>query len=254
MNTLFKAALLTRDTRFYEEIKAASVREKEKRLNVYRNNVFVSLIDALSEIFHVTHSVVGVDFFRAMARAYIMDNPPTSPVLSEYGDSFPDFIRRFKAADSLPFLADLASLEHQLLTLTHAQECETLSHDQVTQVLTQAEEPGVLRISLPSGTQLLSSPYAIGSLYQAHQNDGQLRLNQITMELSEYLLISKSFLYAQLHVISFSEACFLKSLLHNKTLEEAIPDESDFDPGNMLAKLMRWQLICKITGQPNSTT
>jgi Putative DNA-binding domain len=39
-----------------------------KRYNVYRNNVTVSLINALAAAFPATLRITGVDFFRAMAR------------------------------------------------------------------------------------------------------------------------------------------------------------------------------------------
>ncbi|MBJ7553754.1 DNA-binding domain-containing protein [Marinomonas spartinae] len=250
MNSHFKSALFSQDSRFYNEIKAGSLAEKETRLNVYRNNVFVSLIEALSDIFPVTHSVVGDDFFRAMARAYIVEHPPSSPILREYGQHFSDFIRGFEAANSLPFLADLAALERNLLTLTHEREHDTLTREDVATVFAKVEDPSTLYLSLPPNTQLLASPFAIGSLYQAHQSDGKLRLDEVDIYGSEYLLLCKSFLYAQLHVIRFSEACFLKNLLQHKSLEDAIPDEADFDLGSMLAKLMKWQLISRISNQP----
>ena len=40
-----------------------------KRYNVYRNNVTVSLIDALAAVFPAVQRITGVEFFRAMARS-----------------------------------------------------------------------------------------------------------------------------------------------------------------------------------------
>jgi len=42
-----------------------------KRYNVYRNNVTVSLIDALAAIYPDVQRITGVEFFRAMARSHI---------------------------------------------------------------------------------------------------------------------------------------------------------------------------------------
>ena len=42
-----------------------------KRYNVYRNNVTVSLIDALAAIYPAVQRITGVDFFRAMARFHV---------------------------------------------------------------------------------------------------------------------------------------------------------------------------------------
>ena len=68
----------------------------EKRYNVYRNNVTVSLIEALAVAFPATQRITGPDFFRAMARFHVRATPPTSPLLFEYGRDFPDFIAGYE--------------------------------------------------------------------------------------------------------------------------------------------------------------
>src|SRR5438552_3764978 len=78
------------------------------RYNVYRNNVTVSLIDALAAIFPATQRITGVEFFRAMARCHVRATPPASPLLFEYGRDFPAFIERYDYARSMPWLADPA--------------------------------------------------------------------------------------------------------------------------------------------------
>src|ERR1700721_3792633 len=65
-----------------------------KRYNVYRNNVTVSLIDALAAIFPATQRITGVEFFRAMARFHIRETPPKSPLLFEYGRASPRLMER----------------------------------------------------------------------------------------------------------------------------------------------------------------
>src|SRR5277367_6642097 len=76
-----------------------------RRYNVYRNNVTVSLIDALAAVFPATQRLTGVEFFRAMARFHVRAAPPTSPLLFEYGRDFPEFIERYEYAQSVPWLA-----------------------------------------------------------------------------------------------------------------------------------------------------
>ncbi|WOD09070.1 DNA-binding domain-containing protein [Marinomonas sp. GJ51-6] len=247
MNTQFKAALLTEDTRFYEEIKAPSMEEQEIRLDVYRNNITVSLVEALCDIFPVTQTLVGDDFFRAMARIYVLNNPPSSPIIREYGQNFSDFVRNFEPAQSLPYLPDLAALEHAMLTLTHSEEYETLDHQAVSEAFASVEDPSVLSLGVPPTTQILVSPFAIGSLYQAHFSDGHQRLNQVDITKSEYLLLVKSHLYGQLHVIDKEEAIFIKNLMQEKTLENAIPESDAFDLGETLAKLIEWKILTNIT-------
>src|SRR5258707_357764 len=91
-----------------------------KRYNVYRNNVTVSLIDALAAVFPATQRITGVEFFRAMARFHVRASPPRSPLLFEYGHEFPDFIERYEYARPMPYLADTARIERAWLDAYHA--------------------------------------------------------------------------------------------------------------------------------------
>src|ERR1700744_2945988 len=75
-----------------------------KRYNVYRNNVTVSLIDALAQIYPAVQRITGPDFFRAMARFHVRAPPPTSPLLFEYGRAFPSFIESYEYAQAMLWL------------------------------------------------------------------------------------------------------------------------------------------------------
>ena len=68
-----------------DDVVAAPGKRVVKRYNVYRNNVTVSLIDALAAVYPAIQRITGVDFFRAMARFHVRATPPTSPLLFEYG-------------------------------------------------------------------------------------------------------------------------------------------------------------------------
>ncbi|MBU2935845.1 MULTISPECIES: HvfC/BufC N-terminal domain-containing protein [Pacificibacter] len=91
-----------------------------KRFSVYRNNIIVSLKEAMNDGFPAVASLVGEAFFTAMSDIYIRQNPPKSPILALYGASFPEFIAEFEPAASLPYLKDVAGLEY---ALRHAYHC-----------------------------------------------------------------------------------------------------------------------------------
>ncbi|WP_111637266.1 HvfC/BufC family peptide modification chaperone [Marinomonas shanghaiensis] len=247
MNKAFNDALFHQDEAFYKEIKGQSSKEKALRFNVYRNNVYVSLMDALADIFPITQTLVGEDFFRAMAREYLQQNRPKSPIIREYGGTFADFIRAFEPSQSVAFLGDIADLEYKLLTLTHAPEFTPLTHEEVSAAFNHTTDPAKLLIRLSPNTQIMLSCYAIGSIYLAHKQPSEQSLTQLDINNSEHLLLSKSFIYAEMHVISEAEASFIQRLMQDKTLEEAIPDDDTFDTGASLAKLIQWQLITHVS-------
>ena len=97
------------------------------RYNVYRNNVTVSLIDALAAIYPAVQRITGTEFFRAMARFHVRATPPTSPLLFEYGRDFPAFIASYEYAQAMPWLADVAHIERAWLDACHAADALPLA-------------------------------------------------------------------------------------------------------------------------------
>ncbi len=96
----FSPALLDPQSETPAAVTGPNKKAAVKRYDVYRNNVTVSLINALAAIFPATQRITGMEFFRAMARFHVRATPPTSPLLFEYGRDFPGFIERYEYAQS----------------------------------------------------------------------------------------------------------------------------------------------------------
>lgn len=107
----FHAALMDAARPVPEGLRDPAGRPAGKRFDVYRNNVAVSLTRALETGFPVLRKLVGAEFFSAMAGVYLRTHPPTSPLLQQYGQDMPGFLRGFPPAKSLPYLPDIARLE-----------------------------------------------------------------------------------------------------------------------------------------------
>lgn len=128
------AGLLDPDQAVPGTLSAPKGKSAVKRYAVYRNNVTVSLINALAASFPATCRITGPDFFRAMARFHVRATPPSSPLLFEYGRDFPDFIERYEFARSMPWLADVARLERAWLDAYHAADMEPLAPETLASV------------------------------------------------------------------------------------------------------------------------
>ena len=89
--TDFTAALLNADLATPAGMVDYQGRPAGKRFDVYRNNVVVSLIDAMETAFPAIHKLVGDEFFKAMAGIYVRAHPPTTPMMMFYGEAFPEF-------------------------------------------------------------------------------------------------------------------------------------------------------------------
>lgn len=92
-------------------VTATAPDETERRFAVYANNVAVSLSEALAKRFPVIQRLVGHDFFAAMARVYAEAHRPASPVLLEWGGTFPAFLAAFPPLADYPYMADVARIE-----------------------------------------------------------------------------------------------------------------------------------------------
>lgn len=105
-----------------------------KRFAVYRNNVVVGLIEALQANYPAVRRIVGDEFFQAMARAYVIAEPSSSPILLDYGIDFPNFIAGFEPAASLPYLPDVARIERAWTESYHARDVRPLSAEALSAI------------------------------------------------------------------------------------------------------------------------
>ena len=91
-----------------------------RRYGVYRNNVTVSLRDALATGFPSLVSLIGRENFDHVARAYLRQSPPTSPLMMQYGAGLPGFVASLEQLRHLPYLADVARIDVAMRHSYHA--------------------------------------------------------------------------------------------------------------------------------------
>ncbi len=180
------------------------------RFAIYRNNVLGSLKDALADNFPVVVQLVGDVFFNAMARAFVQAHPPRSRSLIEYGEAFADFIETFEPAACLPNLADVARLERLRVRAYHAADIEPVSLAVFAELVAEPEFLAELRLSLHPGLSILTSDYAICSLWQAHQPGGEL--GRVDPYLPELTLVLRWGLEVELLVLDAGTCAFIQAL------------------------------------------
>ncbi len=134
-----------------------------KRFDVYRNNVAVSLTEALEVSFPVVRKLVGDDFFKGMAGVYLRKFPPGSPILALYGATFARFIKHFKPAAGLAYLADVAKLEQAIRESFHAADSTPIDPAGLQALTPDALMGATLGIA-PS-VRVLRSPWPIHAIW-----------------------------------------------------------------------------------------
>lgn len=158
-----------------------------RRFAIHRNNVVSSLIDALADVFPVTRTLVGEDFFRAMAAVFVRCLPPRSKVLADYGAGFADFIAAFEPAREVCYLADVARIERARVDAFHAADADSLDLAGGTVVLARMGGADDLRFEFHPSFFIVESPYAVASIWAAHQ--GLAELADIDVQAAETVLI-----------------------------------------------------------------
>lgn len=209
-----------------------------KRYNVYRNNVTVSLIDALAAVFPATMRITGVDFFRAMARFHVRATPPTSPLLFEYGRDFPAFIARYEYARPMPWLADVARIERAWLDAYHAADEEPLAPRALASIPAERLADTVL---MPHpATRIVRSNYPAVSIFAANRSDGPV--GRIEEAEPEDALAARPHLEVVVRRLPPGGAVFLTQLIAGEPLgaaaAAAFADSPAFDLSANIAGML----------------
>lgn len=144
----------------------------EKRFAVYRNNVIIGLIETLKAAFPVVHRLVGNEFFAAMAGLHALAEPPSSPIMLDYGAGFPAFVASFGPAAVLPYLADVARLERTWAEAYHAAEAPALPPSDLGRV--PACDVPALRLRLHPSVRLVRSAFPIVQIWRENVARGDV--------------------------------------------------------------------------------
>ncbi|MCL9653698.1 DNA-binding domain-containing protein [Pseudomonas protegens] len=239
-HALFAQALLSAESICPEGLCSSNGADPASRFAVYRNNVQGSLINALAEAYPVLAQLVGQTFFNAMARLYVQDYPPYSPLINDYGQDLADFIQGFAPAATLPYLADMARLERLRVEAYHAADAEPLQPAQLLAAMNQPDRLGQLCLQLHPSLRTLHSAFAVVSLWAAHQSDAAWPA--FDLHQSQHALVLRDALEVRVIALDAGSATFIDSLRHHWPLEiaaaYALDAQADFDLGQCLGLLL----------------
>lgn len=160
----FAAAVLDPDCRAPAGLFGPTGQPAGRRFDVYRNNVTVSLIDALITGFPVLTRLLGDENMRGLGRAYARAHPPRSPVMTAFGDELPEFLAQAPQLTHLPYLADVARLELALRRAYHAADAVPIADSALAEC--SPDELMKARLGLAPAFGLLRSPWPIYGLWQ----------------------------------------------------------------------------------------
>jgi hypothetical protein len=149
-------AALFRDTTDVIAHVASQGLSPSARIDIHRNHVQRSLTKLLAATYPAVASLTDTRFFAWLAHEFIVEAPPASPCLFEYGEAFAEFIAGFPACAGLPYLADVARLEWAIHAVFHAGDDTPAAHlvhsrFPVHQIWRAALDPAAPGVDLSSG-------------------------------------------------------------------------------------------------------
>jgi|TARA_R110002126_G_scaffold3263_1_gene18445 hypothetical protein len=159
-------ALLRPDAPYAESLDAAVRQSKIStgaRLEIYKNNVVGGLIEVVLARYPTIIPLVGDEFARAMAREYVLKNPPPSANMNEYAADYPAFIRGFTPAQNVAFLPDIAVLEGLEHQAYYAPDGAVLNLDNAAKLLPQIMA-GAAKLDVHPSCGFMCSAYPLLSL------------------------------------------------------------------------------------------
>jgi hypothetical protein len=234
--TTFTRALLDPEAPAPATVIDPQGRHAPKRFNVYRNNVAVSLTDALRTAFPVIAKLVGDDFFNAMAGVYLRKHLPQSRLMIHYGQDMPQFLKHFKPAANLPYLSDVAQLELAMRVSYHAADVTPITAELLQTLPT--EELMMRHFAIAPSAQLLRSRFPIYDIWRANMTDD----TTAPMSGGQAVLITRAEFDPRPNLLPAGAATFIMALQAGDTFGDALQKSgtavADFDLTKTLGILL----------------
>ncbi len=227
----FRAALLDPAAAVPGGLTDPAGRPAGRRFAVYRNNVAVALTEALETGFPVVRRIVGVEFFRALAGAFLRAHPPTSPVLMGYGAELPGFLAAFPPVRHLGYLPDVARLELAVRESYHAADMPPIGPD----ALAPGADLMAARVTLAPALRLVRSAWPLHGIWRANTETGAPQPGQT----AEDVLVTRPDFDPVVARLPEGGAAFVAALVRGRPLAEAAAAPgAGFDPGPTLGLLL----------------
>ncbi|PVB62519.1 putative DNA-binding domain-containing protein [Labrenzia sp. 011] len=202
-----------------------------KRFNVYRNNVIVSLCEALEQTFPAIVTLVGDAYFKALSRAFVVDHPPQTPVLMWYGGAFAGFLEEFPPLAAYPYLADVARVEWAWLQAFHAADAPPLDPAVLSSLA--PEEVASVRFVRHPAADIVTSKWPVLDLVRANRFAEDAA--GVDLDVPQAVLVTRPELDVEVLLLRPGADVFLRALFEGASLGEAAARALDMTPEFSLA-------------------
>jgi hypothetical protein len=248
VNAAFAAALLDPDIAIPADVTGPDGDPSPRRYGVYRNNVVVSLMEALRGSFPSVLAIMGEDNFSRAARNFIASHPPSSAMMQRYGEEFPDFLDNFPPLRSAPYLGDVARVERSCIDAFHAVDAACLTTEELARLA--PEQTVALMLAPHPAAALLRSTYAIADLFGWRHGRPQ---GGTDVNRPQAMMVTRPLLQVELHPLTPDQHAFLSVLVAGNTFGEAagavLAADAPFDLAGTFALALKAGLFLPLRGE-----
>jgi hypothetical protein len=214
--------------------------ETRDRVDIHRNNARLNRIAALHDAFAHVVQLVGLAYFRALARAYVDLTPAKSANLHDDGGTFPAFIHGFPPAADLPYLADVAEVDWLLYRAYFAADSAAAERATLAALGPERFAAASLRF-VPSMGLGRSALWPIADIIQMHAGGEPAHLGTG----GQSVLIWREVHSVRWQALKQDEADAVAALMSGRAIQEAFM-QSGADASSLLAQLFGHRLILAI--------
>ncbi len=243
--TLFRQALLDAAAPVPTGLSDGDGNPAGARFSVYRNNVAVSLTEALETGFPVIAKLLGEQNFKAIAGLFLRQSPPDVPVMMFYGAKFPDFLSEFEPIKHIGYLGDVAEIELALRRSYHAEDAAPVAADALGQIAPE-HLPNVVMKLAPS-VEVIPSPWPIYDIWAFNTIEGHPK----PQAQAQDVIVVRAEFDPEPHPLPPGGATFTTAIAKGATLgdaaERATETAEDFDLGAALGLLLSHGALTSIT-------
>ena len=189
-----------------------------ERFNIYRNNFYVAVINVLKDRFPVTERLVGEDFFRTTARAFVEQSPPRGQINLHYGGTFSDYLETFEPVSDIAYLPDVARLEWARFECAIAPDALVVTSDDFGRI--DPELASLTRLRLHPSHRLVSSKFPIYDIWKTNHEDDEVRSLRHCRD-GQSVLIARSSMGVETHQLPDGGVTAISALANGATLSDA---------------------------------
>ena len=228
----------------------------DKRFQIYKNNVWLEVLDSLHNTFPVVYGLVGKDFFKGCAYQFFKKHPPQAGDLNLYGKNFSEFLSTIESLKAYPYMSDIAKLEW-VCHICCLSEKEPICGKEDFMCLPQDEFLN-LKIHLQPHLYVQYSKWPIDKVWMSYHQNILAHENIDMSQQDSYMLIFKDTKF-KVMLVSCEKSLytFMKSLLLGQSLalsaEKALDEDQNFQLHTSLTFLFQHQLISgfSVQGEEN---